>query len=179
MNNPGIDMEIWKQLRQKWTELDAGGHTIKVDFKLIADAKDDKNILAIDVVQHIDNKLLTETVQHQAGEAYAALGIAGLSMERLVEVYKGMLNKLYSGNKPSGSAMDLVVRMTWHSPTSGELEGMLVHPDAPVQNPVAVNYRHYYVLNALREKMLATTGDAWNHVRVMYHAGDVDFYFDE
>jgi len=37
MNNPGIDLETWKQLREKWTELDAAGHKIKVDFKLISD----------------------------------------------------------------------------------------------------------------------------------------------
>ena len=132
MNNPGIDLEIWKQLRQKWIELDAKGHKIKVDFKLIADSNNEKNILAIDVVQHIDNKLITETVQHKEGEAYAALGLTGLSIERLVEVYKGMMKKLHHDTKPSGFDMDLVVTMSHHSATSGELEGLLVHPDAPV-----------------------------------------------
>jgi len=91
MNNPGMDMEIWKQLRQKWIDLDAKGHKIKVDFKLIADPKDEKNVLAIDVVQHIDRKLVTETVQHKSGEAYPTLGIAGLSVERLKEVFKEMM----------------------------------------------------------------------------------------
>ena len=178
MNNPGIDMEIWKQLRQKWTELDAKGHKIKVDFNLLKDPRDGKNILAIDVVEHIDKKLVTETVQHKAGEAYAVLGIEGLSMERLVEVYKSMLKKLYQDAKPHDPKLEPSVTMTWHSPTAGEVEGLFIHPDAPVQSSVPVNYQHYYVLNALRDKMIESTGDAWKRVRAEYHAGDVDFYFE-
>src|SRR5690242_10471873 len=100
MNNPGIDMEIWKQLREKWTELDSKGEKIKVDFNLIAHPQDGKNILAIDVVQHIDRWIKVETVQHIAGEAYAVLGIAGLSVERLKEVFKGMMHELYQQAKP-------------------------------------------------------------------------------
>ncbi len=176
MNNPGIDLEIWKQLRAKWTELDAAGHKIKVDFKLIADANDKKNILAIDAVQHIDDRFVTETVQHKAGEAYATLGIAGLSMEHLVEVLKGMMKQLHREAKQSD--MDLTVTMTPHSPTSGEVEGLLSHPDTPVQSSIPVNYRYYYVLNALREKMVEATGDNWKQVRAVYHLGDVEFYFE-
>ena len=170
MNNPGIDLEIWKQLRAKWTELDAAGHKIKVDFKLIADANDKKNILVIDAVQHIDNRLVTETVQHKAGEAYATLGIAGLSMERLVEVFKGMMKQLHR-EANQRSDVDLTVTMSPHSPTSGEVEGILSHPDAPVQSSIPVNYRYYYVLNALREKMVEATGDNWKQVRVCLSFG--------
>src|SRR5436190_1107755 len=100
MNNPGMDLEIWKQLRKKWADLDGSGHKIKVDFKLIADPKNEKNILAIDVIQNIDKKLVTETVQRNIGEGYAVLGIAGLSMERLVEVYKEMMRQLHHEVKP-------------------------------------------------------------------------------
>jgi hypothetical protein len=178
MNNPGIDLEIWEQLRKKWTDLDASGRKIKVDFKLIADPNDENKILAIDVVQHIDDKLVTETVQRTAGEAYAALGTAGLSQERLVEVYKDMMRQLHHHAKPHDFDMDLVVTMSHHSATSGEVEGLLVHPDAPVQSSVSVDYRHYYTLNALREKMIESTGDAWSKVRAVYHSGDLEFYFE-
>ncbi len=176
MNNPGIDLEIWKQLRKKWTELDAKGHKIKVDFKLIADPQDKNKILVIDVIQHIDDKPITETVQRIAGEAYATLGIAGLSMERLVEVYKEMMKQLHSQAKQRD--MELTMTMSPHSPTSGEVQGILAMPDAPVQSHILVNYRHYYVLNALREKMIESTGDAWKQVRAVYHAGELEFYFE-
>ena len=176
MNNPGMDLEIWKQLRKKWTDLDAKGHKIKVDFKLIADPKDEKNILAIDVVQHIDREFVTETVQRKAGEAYATLGLTGLSAERLKEVFKEMMQELYQQAKYKD--MDLTVTMAPTSPTSGELQGTLAMLDAPVQDSVLVNYRYYYVLNALREKMIESTGEAWSKVRAVYHAGDLEFYFE-
>jgi hypothetical protein len=94
------------------------------------------------------------------------LGLAGLSMERLVEVYKEMMNQLHHEVKPRDFDMDLVVTMSHHSATSGEVEGLLVHPDAPVQSSVSVDYRQYYMLSALREKMIESTGDAWRSARV-------------
>src|SRR5687768_9811514 len=118
MNNPGIDLEIWKQLRRKWTQLDESGHKVKVDFRLIADPRDENKILAIDVVQNIDDELITETVQRGAGEAYATLGIAGLSMEGLVEVYKKMMHQLHRQAKQRDAG--LIVTMTPSSSTSGE-----------------------------------------------------------
>jgi hypothetical protein len=178
MNNPGIDLEIWKQLQTKWTDLDASGHTLKIDFKLISDPNHENNILAIDVVQNIDKKTVIETVQRIAGEAYGVLGIAGLSMEQLVEVYKETMRQLHHETKPRVFDMDLVVTMSHHSATSGEVDGLLVHPDAPVQSSVSVDYRHYYMLNALREKMIESTGDAWHSVRATYHSGDLEFYFE-
>lgn len=176
MNNPGMDMEIWKQLRQKWIDLDAKGHKIKVDFKLIADPQNEKNILAIDVVQHIDHRLVTETVQHQAGEAYATLGIAGLSAERLKEVFKDMMQELYQQAKSKDTELSLTMKPT--SSTSGEVEGTLARINAPVQDSVLVNYRYYYVLNALRDKMSESTGKAWKKVRAAYYAGNLEFYFE-
>jgi hypothetical protein len=92
MNNPGIELEIWKQLKAKWAELDAKGHKLKIEFKLITEPDDKSKVLVIDVIQHIDNETVTETVQRKAGEAYAILDIAGLSMERLIGIYKDMLN---------------------------------------------------------------------------------------
>ena len=176
MNNPGMDFEIWKQLRKKWTDLDAAGHKIKVDFNLIADPNDEKNILVIDVIQQIDDKPVTETVQRKAGEAYATLGIDGLSMERLVQVFKGMMKQLYK--QAQYKDMELSVSMAPTSPTSGEVQGVLAMSDAPVQSYLPVNYRYYYVLNALREKMIETTGDAWKKVRAVYHPEELEFYFE-
>ena len=178
MNNPGIDLEIWQQLKTKWTALEAAGRTVKIDFKLISDPNHENNILAIDVVQNIDNKTVVETVERMAGEAYPALGIAGLSMERLVGTYKEMMRQLHQETRPRNFDMDLVVTMSPHSGTSGEVNGLLVHPDAPVQSSVTVDYQHYYILKALREKMMAATGDAWRSVRATYQSGGLEFYFE-
>ena len=178
MNNPGIDLEIWKQLNKKWAGLEAGGDTLKIDFKLISDPNNENNILAIDVIQNIDKKIVIETVQCIAGEAYATLGLAGLSLERLVEVYREMMQQLHNTTRPRDFDMDLVVTMSHHSATSGEVDGHLVHPEAPVQSSVSVDYRHYYMLSALREKMIESTGDAWRSVRATYQSGGLEFYFE-
>ena len=95
MNNPGIDLEIWERLRKKWADLQSDGHSLEIEFRLITDPKDEDNVLAIDVIQTVDDEVFTETVQRNAEEAYAALGIAGLSMERLVEVYKEIMRQLF------------------------------------------------------------------------------------
>ena len=176
MNNPGIDFAIWKGLRRKWTELDARGHKVRVDFQLIAHPSQKDDVLAIDVVQHIDGRPVTETVQRQAGEAYGPLGIAGLSMENLVEVYKEMLGGLRSQSELE--KIDVEVTMAPTSETSGELTGLFVVPDAPAQSPVQVNYQHYYVLNALRERMSEMLGERWRQVRAVYHEGDLEFHFE-
>jgi hypothetical protein len=176
MNNPGIDLEMWTQLRKKWTELDAKGHELKIEFKLIADLEDKSKILVIDVIQHIDGDPVTETVQRNAGEAYTAVGVAGLSMERLVEVYKEMAKQLH--RQSNQREMDLIVTMSPTSPTSGEVRAYLQKPDGSVQSSVLVNYRHYYVLNVLRERMIELLGENWSRVKAVYHAGDLDFYFE-
>jgi hypothetical protein len=173
MNNPGVDVETWQGLRKKWAELDAAGHTVKVDFQLLADPQDDKNILAIDVVQHIDEDLITETVQRQAGEAYEPLGIAGLSLERLVEVYKEMLAQMHE--QQAAQDATLVVTMSPTSPTAGEVRGYM--EQAGVRSSLPVNYQHYYMLAALREKMIETAAEAWSSVQAVYEADNLEFYF--
>ena len=176
MNNPGIDLERWAQLRAKWTELDAQGHTIKVDFQLVAHPQDQKDILSIDVVQHIDGEPVTETVQRRAGEAYAVLGIAGSSTEQLVGVYKEMLKQLQGA--AGRREMDLVVSMSPTSAASGEVRAYLQQPGAAERAPLQVDYRHYYVLNALRDRMIETLGERWRQVRAVYHEDALEFYFD-
>jgi len=176
MNNPGIDLEIWKQLRKKWSDLDASGYKLKIDFKLIAHPDDENNILAIDVFQNINDELITETVQRNAGEGYASLGIDGLSMERLIEVCKEMMRQLYGQSKQRDA--DLIVTMAPSSPASGETRGYLEEGQASIKSSVLVNYQHYYVLNALREKMIDSTGDGWSKARAVYPSGDLEFYFE-
>ena len=176
MNNPGIDSPTWQRLREKWSELQSAGHKLRVEFHLLADARDEKNILAIDVVQNVDSGVLTETVQKNAGGAYAALGIDGLSMEALVEAYKTMLSHLH--DQTGQKELVLVVTMTRTSPTSGEVKGYVAKEDSDVRHSVFVNYRHYYVLNALRDKMIGLMGDGWTGVKAVYRSGELEFYFE-
>jgi hypothetical protein len=177
INNPGMDWATWERLRNKWSELDKNGRKLTVEFRLIGDPKDDRNILAIDVIQHVDGEIITETVQRKAGEAYATLGIAGLSQERLEEVYKEMMDQLHrqTGQKKD---VDLIVTMSSSSPLSGEIRGYTEKRHSGEKSSVAVNYQHYYMLNALREKMIESTGDGWSKVRAVYRSGDLEFYFE-
>ena len=177
MNNPGIDLETWERLRKQWAGLQSAGHTLGIEFRLIADPKDENKILAIDVVQKIDGDFVTETVQHTAGEAYAALGIAGAPMETLVEAYKRILRNLQT-QSVEVTAPDLVITMSPVSVASGEIKGYAGKENSDVRSSLPLNYRHYYVLNALREKMLALTGDGWNSVRTVYRSGELEFYFE-
>lgn len=176
MNNPGIELEIWKQLNRKWADLDSNGHQVKVEFKLITSPGDENRTLMIDVIQRIDDEIVVETVQHKAGEAYEALGLAGLSMERLVQVYKDILEKIHNQAKEYKS--DLIVTMSPTSSTSGEVQAYLQSRDEPVKQAVLTNYKHYYVLTVLREKMIEQLGDNWKQVQAVYKQGELEFYFE-
>ena len=176
MNNPGIDLENWERLRKKWSELQARGRKLRIEFRLIASKKDENDIIAIDVVQNVDNEIFTETVQRKAGEAYTTLGIAGLSMESLVAAYKTLLSQLARENKKQDA--NLIVTMAPSSPSSGEIRCYLEIGNSDVQGDILVNYRHYYVLSALREKMLEILGDGWKKVKAVYRSGDLEFYFE-
>lgn len=175
MNNPGIDTATWESLRKRWSELESAGHKLEIEFQLIADPKDEENIFAIDVIQHIDEDVVTETVQRHAGEAYATLGIAGLSLERLVAVYKEMIKQLHH-QQVGWADVDLVVMMSPSSEASGEIRGYLEKSNG--KSSVFVNYQHYYMLNALREKMIEMLGDSWSKVRAVYSSDSLEFYFD-
>ena len=74
--------------------------------------------------------------------------------------------------------MDLIVTMSPTSPTSGEVRAYLEKPDVSVKSSILVNYRHYYMLNALRDRMIESLGESWSQVRAVYHAGDLEFYFE-
>jgi hypothetical protein len=176
MNNLGIDLAIWKRLRKRWAELEKAGHKLKIDFYLLADVNDEENILAIDVIQNIDNEVITETVERNSGEADAMLGIIGLSTERLIEVYKEMIRQLHSQIKQQDA--DLIVTMSPSSPVSGEVRGYLQDSTSDIKSSVLVNYQHYYLLNALRKKMIQDVGDSWTKVRAVYHSDNLEFYFE-
>ena len=175
MNNPGIDLEIWKQLRKKWSDLDASGHKLKIDFKLIAHPNDENNILAIDVFQNIDDELITETVERNSGEADTMLGIAGLSAERLIDVYKEIMHQLHRQAKQKDT--DLIVTMSPTSLTSGEVRGYLQKSNSDVRSSVPVNYQHYYILKALRGKMTQDVGVS-SKVKAVYRSDNLEFYFE-
>ena len=97
-------------------------------------------------------------------------------MERLIEVCKEMMRQLYGQSKQRDA--NLIVTMAPSSPTSGETRGYLEEGQASIKSSVLVNYQHYYVLNALREKMIDSTGDGWSKARAVYHSGDLEFYFE-
>jgi hypothetical protein len=176
VNNPGIDLAIWERLRKRWAELEKAGHKLKIDFHLLADVDNEENILAIDVIQNIDNEVITETVERNSGEADAMLGIAGLSVERLIEVYKEMMHQLHHQIKQQDA--DLIVTMAPSSPTSGEIRGYVQKSNSDIKSSVLVNYQHYYMLNTLREKMIESAGDGWSKVTAVYRSGDLEFYFE-
>ena len=175
MNNPGIDVAIWKRLRNKWTELEKAGHKLKVDFHLLADVDDENNILAIDVIQNINNEVSIETVERNSGEANSMLGIAGLSTERLIEVYKEMMRQLRQQIKQED--MDLIVTMSPTSLASGELRGYLQEPNSNAGSSIPVNYQHYYILKALRGKMDPDV-DGSSKVRAVYRSDKLEIYFE-
>ena len=176
MNNPGIDVTNWERLKKRWSELEANGHKLAINFRLITASADDKNVLAIDVVQNINDEVITETVQQNAGQAYATLGIDGLSMEELVVAYKNKMRQLE--RQTTLKEGDLVVTMSPTSSTSGEIKGYVRKQDSDLVRSVPVNHQHYYLLTALREKLIGITGDAWKRVKAVYRSGDVEFYFD-
>lgn len=176
MKNPGIDLEIWKRLRKKWADLNVNGHKVSVRFDLITHPDDNKNILAIDVIQTIDNELVIETIQRDTGEAYAVLGINGLSRERLEKVYEDIVLSLFLQTTQRDTTM--TVNMSPTSPTSGELRGFLEKHNSDSKESVQLNYQHYYILNALREKMIEQLGENWDEVKVVCRADHVEFYFD-
>jgi hypothetical protein len=176
MSNPGVDLAIWERLKKTWAELEANGHHIAIEFKLIVTGEDKEKTMAIDVIQKIDDQILTETVQHIEGEAYETLGIADLSMERLEEVYKEKLSQLYrQSNVPHAK---LVVTMTPRSPVSGEVKAYLEEPKKNQKSSILVDYQHYYLLNALRDKMIETVGDGWRQVKAVYWQDTLEFYFE-
>lgn len=102
--------------------------------------------------------------------------LAELSMEQLVEVYKKVLEQLHRQSEQRD--MDLIVTMVPNSVTSGEIKGYFKKPDTDLENSILVDYRHYYILNAIREKMMVFVGDGWSKVKATYRSDQLEFHFD-
>jgi len=176
MKNLGIDLMVWKQLKEKWTKLDASGCLLRIGFKLIISDSEKDKTLAVDVIQTIDNEIVVETVQRMKGEAYTVLGISDLSVERLKDVYKEAIAQLHSRlGRPESN---LVITMSPTSELSGEVTGYLQSHDEPVKRAILTNYQHYYILNALREKMAESVGNYWKKVKTIYLSDALEFYFE-
>lgn len=178
MKKSNIDLTVWEHLTEKWARLHADGHSLKIDFSLITNDNEKDKTLAIDVVQTIDDEIIVETVQRRKGEAYAALGIciSELSAERLKDVYKEMMTQLHG--RLGQPESDLIITMSPTSEISGEVAGYLQSRDEPVKKPVLTNYQHYYVLNALREKMIEQMGKNWRQVKVIYKPDVLEYFFE-
>ena len=177
MNNPGMDRSTWERLRNKWAEQQSSGQQLAVEFRLLADPKDEKNILAIDVLQTLNNEALTETVQRKAGEAYASLGIEGQSKAALIDACRDLMQQLY--NQAAQKEAELVMTMTPTSSTSGETRAYAGAENPSARRSLPVNYRHYYLLTALREKLRNAAEDNSNSIKAVYRSGELEFYFDE
>jgi hypothetical protein len=97
-------------------------------------------------------------------------------MERLVEVYKEKLSQLYwQSNKPHAK---LSVFMTPSSLTSGETRVYIEEQKENHKIVLQVDYQHYYLLNALRDKIIETTCNSWRQVKAVYWQDSLEFYLE-
>jgi hypothetical protein len=176
MKNIGVDLEIWKILRKKWADLHSSGHEVSVEFQLVSHPSDKNNILAIDVIQTVDDEIIVETVQRNAGESYTTLAIDGLSKEQLEQTYKDIARPLYL--QADQRDVTLKIAMAPTSPISGELRGVLEKHGPDAKSNIQVNYQHYYILNAIREKMGKQMGKSLSKITAAYRGDDLEFSFD-
>lgn len=72
----------------------------------------------------------------------------------------------------------MVITLSPTSETSGEVRGYFQSHDEPVKQAVVTNYKHYYVLNALREKIIEELGENWKQVKAVYKEDAVEYYFE-
>jgi hypothetical protein len=93
-------------------------------------------------------------------------------VEHLVDVYKEMLAQMQRSQVSRDAT--LIVTMSPSSKTAGEIRGYV--EKSGVKSSMPVNYRHYYMLNALREKMIEIAGDEWNQVKAVYEFDSLEFY---
>jgi len=149
---------------------------LSVEFQLVSHPNHSKNILAIDVIQKIDDEVVVETVQRKAGEAYAILGIDGLPKERLEDVLRDILDASYHQIQEPNAT--LTVTMSPNSTTSGEVRGVVQIQGTNTTTSIPVNYQHYYVLNALRETMSKELKKTWQKVTAIYRNKTLELAFD-
>lgn len=173
-----IDPENWQRLTQRWDEIRSTGHTLELRYRRIVAPDDEYRTQVIDIIQNIDAEVFIETVECSKGEVEAILETNNLSLEGLQNEYQVILKNLLM-KQPDHHDTHLVVTMMPTSQSSGEISCYLERPTS--RSNVQLNYQHYYMLKALREKMSSIVGESWVRVKVIYRSGmfsNLEFYFD-
>lgn len=173
-----VDPENWQRLTRHWDELITAGRTVELHYRRIVAPDDENHTQVIDIIQNIDGELFIETVECSTGEVEAILETNNLSLEGLQKEYGTMLEQLLL-KLPEHHNVHLIVTMIPTSQNTGETSCYLERPTG--RSNVQLNYRHYYMLKALREKMNTIVGESWVRVQVIYHPGmfsNLEFYFD-
>ncbi len=166
MNNPGLKEEVWTALHQKWATLVDQGHTLKVEFKILKDPHDEAKALAIDVAQNVDGEWVVQTVQRQVQEAYPAIGIEGLGLDRLINLASDVVDsvtKPITGRETYDDEMHLFMKRI--SPESSEIYGHIISK-AGEKVGVRSNYQHYYVLNEILEQIAKIMREEYSELQV-------------
>ena len=104
------------------------------------------------------------------------MGITGMSMENLVATYKKILQRVHP--RPYQPDIKLVITMSPSSPSSGELKAFLVSSDGVIQNSILITYQHYYMLNAIRNKLTEIVGEKCSQIKAVFCQGELDFFFE-
>ena len=153
MNNPGVKEETWSALRQKWDRLAAEGHTLKVEFNILTDPKDESKALAIDVAQNIDGEWHVQTVQRQAQEAYPVIGIEGAGLNQLINLADRVVDSVTEPITGRGTYDDeMHIFMKRISPETSEIHGHVISKTGE-KIGIRANYHHYFVLNEILEQI--------------------------
>ena len=173
MNNPGLKEEIWTDLRQKWAGLVAKGHTVKVEFNILKDPKDETRDLAIDVAQNIDGEWVVQTVQRQARGAYAVIGIEGLMLDQLINLaghVVGFVTEPITGRETYDDEIHLFMKSI--STETSEVYGHVISKTGKKMG-VRANYQHYYVLNEILEQTSKIMKEEYSEIQL--HRNKDDF----
>jgi hypothetical protein len=166
MNNPGLKEEIWTDLRQKWAGLVDEGHTVKVEFNILKDPKDENRDLAIDVAQYIDGEWVVQTVQRQAREAYAVIGIEGLMLDQLINLAGHVVDSItepITSRETYDDEMHLFMKHI--SPETSEIYGYVIS-ETGEKIGVRPNYQHYYVINEILEQISKIMKEKYREIQL-------------
>src|SRR5687767_11843492 len=172
MNHPEMNKEIWTALRQKWAKLDAAGHSVKVEFNVLKDPKDEARDLAIDVAQNIDGEWVVQTVQRQPREAYPVVGIDGLSLDQLTDLASQVVNSITEPIIVMGTSDDeMHLFMKRISAETSEVYGYIISKTGQ-KIGIRSNYQHYYVLNEILEQKAKVMQEEYSELQVHRNKGD-------
>ena len=172
MNNPGIKDEIWLALRRKWDRLVAEGHTLKVEFNILTDPKDESRAFAIDVAQNIDGEWVVQTVQRQVQEAYPVIGIEGAGLNQMFYLADRAVNSVTeptTGRETYEDEMHIFMRRI--SPESSEIHGHVVSKTGEKVG-IRASYRHYYVINEILEQIAKIMKEEYTEIQLHRNKDD-------